>query len=54
MLADDVDRFADLPGVSVHNLPDMTPSQISDLVRPGRSISRIPRANHCDITDSLT
>lgn len=35
----DVIRFGDIPGVKVHNYPDLSPAQISDLLKkPGTTI----------------
>jgi len=39
LYADDVARFGNLPGVTVHNLPDLAPEEITSLLRgPGTTI----------------
>ena len=33
MFANDVARFGDIPGVTVHNFPDLSAPQITELLR---------------------
>ncbi len=48
MYADDVARFGNLPGVTVHNLPTMTPAQVSGLLNgPGTTIGAFCDSGAC-------
>ena len=44
----DVKAFADFPGVNVHNFPEMTPAQISELLNgPGTTIGDFCSSGVC-------
>lgn len=44
----DLERFGNLPGVTVHNLPDLAPEQIAELLRgPGTTIGAFCDSGAC-------
>jgi hypothetical protein len=48
MFADDVARFGQIPGVTVHNVPDMSPNQIREVLnKPGTTIGAFCNSGQC-------